>query len=173
MSTDQPKFEGMDPEAYERRSVGIIFGKMAHVFLEHVPVNKGDRVLDVACGTGIVARLAARRVGTDGFVTGIDINAEMLGLAKSLVPADGARIEWREGDAVKMPFEEGDFDVVMCQQGLQFFPDKTAALSEMYRILVDGGHLGICVWKSTEHNPHSLARAEALARHVSQAAGEK
>ncbi len=93
MSTDQPKFEGIDPEVYERKSVGIIFGKMAHVFLEHVPVNKGDRVLDVACGTGIVARLAARRVGTDGFVTGIDINAEMLGLAKSLVPADGARIE--------------------------------------------------------------------------------
>jgi ubiquinone/menaquinone biosynthesis C-methylase UbiE len=173
MSTEQHKFEGRGPEKYERDGVTRVFGPLAHQFLEYIPLDEGDRVLDVACGTGAVARLAAQKVGSSGSVSGVDINPGMLDVARRNEPDNGAPLEWHEGDATELPFEDSSFDVVLCQQGLQFIPDKKAALREMYRVLVPGGSLGICVWRSIEHSPSSLAKAEAIGRHVSPEAGEK
>lgn len=173
MSTEQHKFQDAGPEAYERKSVARVFGPLAIEFLKHFPVQEGERVLDVACGTGIVARNVAIQVGPKGHVKGIDLNPGMLKVAKSLEPSEGAKIEWHEGDATKLPFEEDEFDVVLCQQGLQFFSDKLSAIGEMFRVLAEGGRVGICIGRSIEHAPYNLAKAEALGRHVGPEAEEK
>jgi SAM-dependent methyltransferase len=128
-------------------------------------------VLDVACGTGIVARLAALQVGSRGQVTGLDLNPGMLAVARALPPGSGAMIDWREGSAVALPFADATFDVVLCQQGLQFFPDRLAALCEMRRVLSPGGRLTLAVWRANQHHPFFGALADALTRHVSPEAG--
>ena len=100
-------------------------------------------MLDVACGTGIVARLAAQQVGTTGLVTGVDLNPGMLEVARAHTPTSGAAVDWREGDAGALPCDDASYDVVLCQQGLQFFPDQPRALREMHRVLVSGGRLAL------------------------------
>jgi ubiquinone/menaquinone biosynthesis C-methylase UbiE len=90
-------------------------------------IASGDRVLDVGCGTGVLARAAADRVAADGQVTGLDLNKGMLAVARRLRP----KIEWRQGDATKLPFADGSYDVVMSQFSLMYFPDRIAALNEM------------------------------------------
>lgn len=167
MHTEQHKFEGKGPEEYERKSAGRIGRPLANIILDQVPIQDGLRLLDVACGTGIVTRVAAERVGADSSIVGIDINPYMLAVARSLEPKGGARIEWHQGNAVEMPFDDGEFDLVLCQNGLQYFPDQPAVLREMHRVLKEGGSLGVCVWASIEYNPYSLAKSEALGRQVS------
>jgi ubiquinone/menaquinone biosynthesis C-methylase UbiE len=120
----------------------------------------------VACGTGVVTRLAAERVGTAGRVVELDINAAMLTVARGLPPVGGASIEWLEASALKMPLPDAAFDVVLCQHGLQQFPDRPAALREMRRVLIPAGRLTLCVWSSIEQNPGMAALVEALQRHV-------
>jgi ubiquinone/menaquinone biosynthesis C-methylase UbiE len=129
-------------------------------------LRPGQRVLDVACGTGIVERQAAALLGPAGSIVGIDLNPRMLELAKKHAPSGGAPIEWKEGNAASLPCQDADFDIVLCQQGLQFFPDKVAALQEMHRVLKPGGRVGLCVWRAIEHSPCHLAIADALRRHV-------
>lgn len=165
--------DGSGAEIYERYRVPSDFEPLARLFLKHVEVKPGQRVLDVACGTGIVARLVAAQVGPSGHVTGLDFNAGMLAVARAHAPRSGAPVEWREGDAEALPFADESFDVVLCQQGLQFFPDRPAALREMQRVLAAGGQLGVCAWNSVERNPYSAAVTSALARHVNQKAAEK
>jgi ubiquinone/menaquinone biosynthesis C-methylase UbiE len=126
-------------------------------------LRPGERVLDVACGTGIVARLAAERVGSTGTVTALDINPAMLAVARS-VASPGMSIEWYESSAEAMPLPDEAFDVVLCQLGLQFFPDRLAALREMRRVLAPGGRLVICVVGPKP--PIFAILAEALARHI-------
>ena len=164
---EQWQLAGSGPESYERYQVPSLFGPLAALFLAAIPLRPGARVLDVACGTGIVARLAAQQVGTTGLVTGIDLNPGMLRVARAYTPTSGATVEWREGDAGALPCEESSYDVVLCQQGLQFFPDQAQALREMHRVLVPGGRLALCVWRSIEHNPFNHAVAAGLARYVS------
>jgi ubiquinone/menaquinone biosynthesis C-methylase UbiE len=115
----------------------------AQLLVDAAAVAKGERVLDLACGTGLVARVAAQRVGPKGHVIGIDLNPAMIGVAQSLPPAD---IEWREGSALAIPLPDESVVVVLCQQGLQFFPDKALALREMQRVLVRGGRVALSVW---------------------------
>jgi ubiquinone/menaquinone biosynthesis C-methylase UbiE len=157
--------EGNAPELYERCNVPGTFRPLAQLFLEHVGLRTGERVLDVACGTGIVARLAAPQVGLSGTVVGLDLNTGMLDVARAQPSESGATAEWRQGDATALPFADAAFDVVCCQQGLQFFPDKGRALREMSRVLVPGGRLALSVWGGVD--PYSAAMAEALARYVS------
>ena len=126
----------------------------------------GSQVLDLACGTGIIAREAAALLGPRGSITGVDLNARMLEIARANAPQDGARVEWHQGDATALPFAAECFDVLLCQQGLQFFPDKPAALREMRRVLKPGGRAGLCVWQSIEHSPCHLAIAATLHRHI-------
>ena len=132
---------GSPAEIYERHMVPAIFAPWSADLLALVKPQPGERVLDVSCGTGIVARNAASMVGGTGRVVGIDMNASMLEIARS----NDAPVEWREGDALAMPFLDQEFDVVVCQQGLQFFPDRSKALREMHRVLVPNGRLGIAV----------------------------
>ncbi len=161
---------GNAAELYERCHVPTIVGPWAADLLVVAPPGPGDRVLDVACGTGVVARLAAQHVGPSGKVIGLDLNAGMIEVARSLPPVPGAPVEWREGSALALPFPDASFDLALCQQGLQFFPDRPAALREMRRVLAPGGRLALSVWRAIQHNPFQVAVAEALVRRVGPAA---
>src|SRR5215468_6069587 len=139
MSTQsQWEFVGSVPENYERYLVPSIFGPWASDLVEVAAPQLGERVVDIACGTGIVALTAAQRVGSGGRVVGLDLSVPMLQVARTAAAARGVSVEWREGSAVKLPLADAAFDVAFCQQGLQFFPDRGAALREMYRVLAPG-----------------------------------
>jgi ubiquinone/menaquinone biosynthesis C-methylase UbiE len=155
----------------ERYSVRYFMGPWAPGLVAVAALQPGERVLDVACGTGVLTRLAAPAVGPTGQVTGLDINAAMLAVARSLPPPSGASIRWVEGNAVAVDFPNASFDVIVCQQGLQFFPDKLSALREMHRVLVPGGRVVLSVWKSA--GPYNVAVAEALEHHVGVEASTK
>jgi len=126
-----------------------------------------ERVLDVACGTGVVTRLASESVGDGGGVAGLDVNLGMLAAARAATPP-GMNIEWHEASAQRMPFPDASFDAVLCQMGLQFIPDKQAALIEMRRVLAPGGRLVINVPGPAP--PAFEILAEALARLVGRQA---
>ena len=133
-------------QLYEQYLVPNIVKPLATLMFEQVTLQEGDRVLDVACGTGIVTRLAVQAFPKLGSVVGSDLNANMLELAQELTPATKVPVEWRQGDLCNLPFADGQFDVVLCQQGLQFVPDKPAAFRELQRVLVPGGRLVFSVW---------------------------
>lgn len=144
-------------ETYERVLVGPLFRPWATRLLDAVPLAPEARVLDVACGTGIVARLARERVGGRDRVVGVDRNPAMLAVARVSDPA----IDWREGDAGTLPVAADErFDAVLCHQGLQFFPDKLAAVRAMRAVMAQGGWVGIGVWRRVEENGvfHDLDR---------------
>ena len=153
-------------ENYEKNVVTYTTGPFAAILLEHANPTMGERVLDVACGTGTVARQTASRVGVSGAIVGVDINPAMLAIARSIPIPEGASIDWREGSALSLPLPDNSFDVVLCQAGLQFFPDRPTALSEMYRVLRPGGRVAISVWRSPEHNPVSELIWGTIARHL-------
>src|SRR5919109_4471287 len=115
---------GNAPEVYETELVPAIFGPWAPLLVAKAALHEGERVLDVACGTGVVARMAAPHVGTGGHVVGVDLNPGMLARARASSPPEGAAVEWREGDAGALPFSAASFDAVFCQLGLQYFPDR-------------------------------------------------
>lgn len=151
------------PEAYERWLVEPLFRPWAEVLLDRVTLASGDRLLDVACGTGIVARLAQGRLGEQAGVVGVDASPQMLAVARSIAPA----IDWREGSADALPVHVGEtFDVVTCQQGLQFFPDKPAAAREMRRVLAPGGRLAVATWRPLGEIPFFEALHRVAERHL-------
>lgn len=133
-------YAGKPPVNYARFFVPAIGAPLAADLIRSAALRPGERVLDVACGTGIVARLAARQVGDSGSVAGLDVNPGMLAVARSTTPPD-MEIAWHEASADEMPFPDASFDVVLCQMGLEFMPDKHAALREMWRVLAPGGRL--------------------------------
>ncbi|HSL50886.1 MAG TPA: methyltransferase domain-containing protein [Candidatus Deferrimicrobiaceae bacterium] len=166
--SDQERWQvaGDAASTYERALVPALFATWAPLVVALGSPAEGARVLDVACGTGVVARLAARQVGPTGTVVGLDLNPRMLAVAAAASGAPGrAPITWREAPA--MPLPDSAFDVVYCQAGLQFFPDRPAALREMHRVLVAGGRLGLMVWRGIRHSPGFDALAVALEQHVS------
>src|SRR5690349_7068610 len=132
------------PEMYEQALVGPMFSLWADPLLDEAGLGPGDRVLDVACGTGIVARRARARLGAAGTVVGVDINPGMLAIARRVAPD----VEWREGSASALPLQPNErFDVVTCQQGLQFVPDRGAAVHEFRRALAPTGRVAISTWR--------------------------
>ncbi len=164
---------GSAPEVYERELVPAVFGVWAPILVELAQPRPSERVLDVACGTGIVARIAATRVGPGGTVVGIDLNPGMLSVARSVVspdPRSAEQLQWQEASADKLPFPDGSFNVVYCQLGLQFFPDRPAALREMHRVLGAEGRLALMVWRGIHESLGFAVLAEALERQVGQAA---
>jgi ubiquinone/menaquinone biosynthesis C-methylase UbiE len=164
---------GSAPEVYERELVPAVFGVWAPILVELAQPRSSERVLDVACGTGVVARIAATRVGPSGTVVGIDLNPGMLSVARSVVSPDsrsGGQLQWQEASADKLPFPDGSFNVVYCQLGLQFFADRPAALREMRRVLGTEGRLALMVWRGMHESPGFAVLADALQRHVGQAA---
>lgn len=156
-------YSGSPPANYERFFVPAIGAPLATDLIRLAALRPGERVLDVACGTGVVARLASQQVGASGTVAGLDVNPGMLAVARSATPP-GMPIDWHEASAEAMPLPYAVFDVVLCQMGLQFMPDKHAALREMRRVLVRGGRLIFNVPGPTPL-PFTIL-GEALARHV-------
>jgi ubiquinone/menaquinone biosynthesis C-methylase UbiE len=154
-------------ETYQRELVPALFGPWGSRVVELAALRPGLRVLDVACGTGLVARLAAEAVGVSGRVTALDLNPGMLAVASELPAVEGAPIEWVEGNAQALPFAEATFDVVCCQLGLQFFPDREGALREMRRVLVPGGRAVVMVWREIDRSPGFAVLAAALGRTIS------
>jgi SAM-dependent methyltransferase len=144
------------PELYERVLVGPLFRPWVDSLLDDVDLAPGERVLDIACGTGIVARIAADRLGDRGKAVGVDLSAPMLAIARKQAP----HIDWRAGDAGALPLHESEhFDVVVSQQGLQFFPDKPAAARQMRQALAPGGRLAVSTWRTDEEFPVLLSEA--------------
>ncbi len=166
--TDPSKFQFTQvgssvPDAYEELLVPRIFRPWANLLLDQAKVEKGHHVLDIACGPGTVARLAAERVGPDGKVVGADISPEMLEVAKSKETVPGAApLEFVESPAAPLNVPDASFDRVACQQGLQFFPDRVEALKEMRRALKPNGLLALAVWGSLDQCPLWGAMHQAL-----------
>lgn len=139
-TTTYEKYAGSPPENYERYFVPTIGLPSARPLLRAAALREGERVLDVACGTGVATRLAAEAVGSTGTVTGVDLNPGMLEVARRATPP-GTSIEWHQGDAEDLPLPDESFDAVLCAIGIQFFKDKIGALKEFRRVLVPGGRV--------------------------------
>lgn len=153
-------------EIYERFMVPAIFGRWAEILLELVAPQPGERLLDLACGTGIVARTAVPMVQPGGEVFGVDFNPAQIATARSI----DSSIDWREGDAGSLSFADQEFDLVVCQQGFMFFPDRVQAVQEIRRVLKPGGRVGIAVWSTIDKAPGYLALVHALERRVGSSA---
>ncbi|MGH8826766.1 MAG: class I SAM-dependent methyltransferase, partial [Jiangellaceae bacterium] len=155
-----------EAELYESTFVPAIFAEWAPLLVDAVGVEPGDAVLDVATGTGIVARRAADRLAGDGMVVGLDINDAMLGVARRIRPD----IEWQRGDAERLPFPDRAFDAVFCQMALMFFPDRTKVLAEMARVSAVGGAVGLVVPSSLDTQPAYRPFVETAVRHAGEPA---
>jgi SAM-dependent methyltransferase len=151
------------PRVYEELNVPGFFQAFAEELLDRAHLSKGERLLDIATGTGIVLRQARARRPDLGRVVGLDLTPGMLAVARDR--SEGLDIEFVEGDALSLPFEDGSFDVVTCQQGLQFFPDREQALREVVRVLAPGGRAVVACWCEIDEAPGHLALAGALGRH--------
>ena len=170
MSTHAPPVYGRSygpnaAENYEQYFVPVIGGPFGLDLVQDAELQPGERVLDVACGTGVIARLAARHVAPNGSVAALDINAAMLSVARSL-PAE-LPIKWYETAAESVPLPDASFDVVFCQLGLQFMTDQAAALREMHRVLRPGGRIFV---NTPVPNPLFDVLDREIARHVSKEA---
>jgi ubiquinone/menaquinone biosynthesis C-methylase UbiE len=150
------------PELYERFLVEPLFRPFAEELLRRASLRHEDRVLDVACGTGIVARLAQQTVRDRGSIVGIDASPGMLAAARAAAPG----IDWREGDAGRLPIDDHSFDLVTCHQGLQFFPDKPAAIKEMRRVLAPDGRVALATWRPVDEVPLVRDLQRVAERHV-------
>ena len=148
--------------AYEGLHVPALFREWASRVLDAAQVGPGDRVLDVACGTGVLAREAMSRVQQDNHVAGLDVDPGMLAVARELEP----RVDWRHGLADALPWEDESFDAVVSQFGLMFFPDRAAAVREMLRVSRARGRLAVAVWDALERSeayPEEVALLERRA----------
>jgi len=151
------------PENYQRRLAPVIFEPWARVLVDHLEIKPGDRVLDVATGTGVVARVAAQRVGPGGRVVASDVSGPMLSHAGHQPLPDGsASIEYVEAPATDLPLAAESFDAVLCQQGLQFFPGRLDAVREMWRVLRPGAAAVASVWAAGKRLEPFDRYAEAL-----------
>jgi SAM-dependent methyltransferase len=151
------------PENYQRH-VEVIMLPFVEALVSAV-VRRDDAVLDVACGTGFVARAAADVVGAGGRVVGMDINGGMLAVARDVPHSSSCPVEWIEASALTLPWDDGVFDVVTCQQGLQFMPDPAACVAEMARVTRIGGRIGVTAWAPVEQSPYMQAQMNLL-RHA-------
>lgn len=148
--------------------VPALFGRWASKVVQAAQIGPGQRVLDVACGTGVLAREAASRAGPTGFVAGLDPNPGMLDVAARLSPA----VEWRQGVAEALPFPDECFDAVVSQFGLMFFEDRHESLRQTLRVLTPGGRLAFAVWDTLENNPAYATEVALLQRIAGERAAD-
>ena len=158
-------FTGTAAENYQRYFVPAIATPVSAGLLETARLQPGERVLDVACGTGVIARLAAQAVGPAGSVTGIDVAPDMIDVARATPAPAGPPIDWHIGDAATLPFPDGTYDTVLCQMGLMFITDRAAAVAEMRRTLVPGGRVVISTPGAIQ--PPFEILEHALVEHIS------
>jgi ubiquinone/menaquinone biosynthesis C-methylase UbiE len=155
------------PEIYERVLVAPLFRPFAEQLVAQLAPTRDDIMIDVACGTGIVARVARERLGPKPRIVGVDVAPAMLAVARTV----DATIDWREGNAVSLPVSADEhFTVLTCHQGLQFMPDKPAAIREMRRVLAPGGRVAIATWRSLDDHPAMRGLNAVAERHVGQIA---
>jgi len=155
-------------EAYESLHVPALFEEWTERVLDAARVSHGQHVLDVACGTGVLARAALERVGASGSVVGVDPNLGMLAVAERL----NHEIDWQAGTAEALPCEDGIFDRVVSQFGMMFFTDRVGAIREVVRVLVPGGRFAIAVWDSLENSPAYAVEVELLERMAGREAAD-
>ncbi|MFC5261788.1 class I SAM-dependent methyltransferase [Kribbella qitaiheensis] len=149
-------------EAYEEQFVPRFFAQWARYLLDGAGVTTGQQVLDVGCGTGVVARAAAGRVVPGGKVTGVDLNEAMLAVARRVAP----ELNWQQGDAGELPFDSESFDVVVSQMAMMFFPEPAAAVREMRRVVRPGGTVGVLVPGALATNPPYALFVDVVSRHA-------
>jgi ubiquinone/menaquinone biosynthesis C-methylase UbiE len=155
----QPNFA----DIFESVLVPAIFRPYGEALIDRArPIGPSDRILDLGCGTGIIARLLRERLGGGARITGLDVSPPMIAKARSLAP----ELEWHEGNAMALPFADHAFDVVLCQQMLQFVPSPAAALREAKRVLAPGGRLLVSTWRPRVHQPMFEALGQLAERHL-------
>ena len=142
-SVSYQHFTGTAAGNYQRDFVPLIATPVSKDLLRTADLQPGERILDVACGTGVISRLASERVGADGSVTAIDIAPDMIEVAKSVATPEGTKIDWRIADAASLAIPDASVDVVLCQMGLMFMENRAAAVAEMHRVLTPSGRLVI------------------------------
>ena len=155
-------------EVYEQCFVPALFGQWAVPLLDAAGVGQGDRALDVGCGTGVVTRAAAARIGPTGEAVGLDRNDAMLAVARRT----STQVTWRQGQAENLPFPAGRFDRVVCPFVLMFVDDRAQALREMARVLVPGGTVAVATWAAIECCPAYATMLDVLRRVVGDAAAD-
>jgi ubiquinone/menaquinone biosynthesis C-methylase UbiE len=153
-------------ESYERFMVPSLFAPWASSLIERANPQSGERVLDIACGTGVVARNVVPRVGSHGVVMGLDANPEMIGMARAMAEKEHLPIAWHVSPAEQLPFPDENFDLILCQFGLMFFTDRHAALTEMHRVLRTGGTVLLSVWQGLERHPFYQKIHNVTQRHL-------
>lgn len=158
-------FTNTGAENYERDFVPAIATPVSASLLRIADLQPGERVLDVACGTGIIACRAAAAVGPTGKVTAIDIAPDMIDVARATSAPEGAVIDWHVGDAASLPFADGTYDAVLCQMGLMFMADRAAAVAEMHRVLAPGGRVAVNTPGSIQ--PPFVVLEQAVVEHIS------
>lgn len=157
---------------YEANLVPAAMDPWAAHLVDAVGLASGDRVLDLACGTGIVTRHAAPRVGSGGRLVGVDANPAMLAVAREVTGALVPRPTWHEATADDLPLPEGEVDAVLCQQAMQFMDDPVATLVEARRVLSPAGRLGIGTCASLHRQPGYTVLVDVVARHLDTGAAE-
>ncbi len=172
-SMDWSRQAGEGPTNYQGFLVPGMFTPFAARLIADLEITPGSAVLDVACGTGVVTRFAARATGATGAVTGIDIGPPMLAVARSQ-PAEPewAPIAYLEGSALDLPLADRSFDFATCHHGFQFFPDRVAAAQELHRVLRPGGRVAIACWTGLDETPVFRAIRDSLQADVSAEASQ-
>ncbi|MFI2431890.1 class I SAM-dependent methyltransferase [Streptomyces sp. NPDC018693] len=155
------QLQGNAPERYEQY-IAPMMKPFIDTALDAVDLSPGTHVLDLACGTGFVARAAAALAGPTGHVAAADINEAMLKLAAARAPRLYPDIEFTQAPADALPYEDASFDAVICNQGAQFFPDLDAAVAETARVLRPGGRLALTVWAAPDRSPYFAAQHEVI-----------
>lgn len=173
MSQTNPQIDTTAAEAYERFMVPGIFLRWTEYLIELAAPQPGEHVLDVACGTGIGARLAAHAVGSTGRVAGLDVDRGVIEVARKVTRGPATPMDWHCASALTMPFTDGEFDLCLCLQGVQFFPDRLAGLAEIRRVLRPSGRLVASIWAPLEFNKGHHAVVQALERQKVDASGAK
>jgi SAM-dependent methyltransferase len=157
-------YSGTAAENYQRHFVPAIAEPVSAGLLGTAALRPGERVLDVACGTGVVARHAAEQVGPTGTVTAIDLSPDMIDVARATPAPATPPIDWHVGDATSLPFPDSSYDVVLCQMGLMFIEDRNAAVAEMHRVLAPGGR--VVVGTPGEIQPPFIVLEQAIVEHI-------
>jgi ubiquinone/menaquinone biosynthesis C-methylase UbiE len=160
------QLSGDAPIAYDRFALKVM-EPWTDDLIRSAGCRDGDRVLDVACGTGLISSRISLVTGKFCSITGIDVNEGMLSVARR-----NPQIEWHQGSATELPFADGSFDVVLCQQGLQYFPDRPAAMRHMARVLAPGGRLALNVWGALDRQPFYVALVDGIVEFLGEEAAK-
>jgi ubiquinone/menaquinone biosynthesis C-methylase UbiE len=162
MTDPHAAFVGSIPQYYDQYLGPLLFHHYADDLVARIPVTPGMRVLETACGTGIVTERLLCRIDGRGTIVATDLNEAMFAYALRR-GVDGAGLEWRQADATTLPFDDAEFDVVVCQFGFMFFPDKIAGARQAFRVLKPGGWYLFNVWDALAHNAVARIAHETVA----------